>query len=34
MFAFSPTVIPRPNEWPPARIFIPGYFFFDLAFCV
>jgi sterol 3beta-glucosyltransferase len=29
IFAYSPTVIPRPVEWTAAHIHIPGYFFLD-----
>ena len=29
LFAFSPTLIPRPKEWRSANIRIPGYFFLD-----
>jgi sterol 3beta-glucosyltransferase len=29
VFAFSPRVVPRPEEWNPSQIHIPGYFFLD-----
>ena len=29
LLAFSPTVIPRPNDWSSPHIHIPGYFFLD-----
>jgi len=29
IFAYSPTVLPRPKEWSGSHIHIPGYFFLD-----
>lgn len=29
IFAYSPTILPRPNDWTASYIHIPGYFFLD-----